>query len=83
MSAATFPPDIDFPYSLRVCAVLDNVTSVPSRGCKDKALVSCSVASIFGRQQLLHTGTRAFSLIPEGRPGLTRYTLTIAQLHSF
>ena len=43
--AATFPPDIVFPYSLRVCVLVERTTSVPSSACKERALANCSVAS--------------------------------------
>ena len=43
--AATLPPDIVFPYSLSVCVLVDRTTSVPSRGCNERAFVNCSVAS--------------------------------------
>lgn len=43
---ATRPPDTVLPYSLRVCVVLLRATSVPSRGWRDRAVMSCSVASI-------------------------------------
>ena len=46
--AATFPPPRVFPYSFRVCVLVDIGTSVPSNGCRDRAFVSCSVASEFG-----------------------------------
>jgi hypothetical protein len=43
--AATLPPVIVFPYNLSVCVEVDSATSVPSRGWRERVLVSCSVAS--------------------------------------
>jgi hypothetical protein len=43
--AATLPPLIVLPYSLSVCVDGCRGTSVPSSGCRESALMSCSVAS--------------------------------------
>lgn len=43
--ATTLPPPTVFPRSFRVCVVWLTGTSVPSKGCKESVLASCSVAS--------------------------------------
>ena len=43
--AATRPPDTVLPKSLRVWVLLLRATSVPSRGCRERVEMSCSVAS--------------------------------------
>ena len=44
-NAATLPPLRVLPYSLSVWVLVERVTSVPSSGWRDRAFVSCSVAS--------------------------------------
>jgi len=46
MLATTLPPVTVFPKSLRVWVVVLIGISVPSSGCNERVLVSCSVASI-------------------------------------
>ena len=72
--AATLPPPSVFPYSLSVCVLVDIGTSVPSSGCNDRALVSCSVAS--ARASLAHFATIEDEI-------LTCYTLRATQLQCF
>ena len=45
--ATTLPPVTVLPKSLRVWVVVLMGMSVPSSGCKERVLVSCSVASIY------------------------------------
>jgi hypothetical protein len=45
IKAATFPPITDLPYNLSVWVLVVRAISVPSSGCSERALVSCSVAS--------------------------------------
>jgi hypothetical protein len=44
--AATLPPVIVLPYNLSVCVLVLRAMSVPSSGCRERVLVSCSVASV-------------------------------------
>lgn len=46
MRAATRPPNTVFPNNFRVCVLLLRATSVPSRGWRESAEISCSVASV-------------------------------------
>src|ERR1700712_376562 len=70
MLATTLPPVTVLPKSLRVWVVVLIGTSVPSSGCNERVLVSCSVASIqINSLHLVHKDNQ-----------LTCYTLHIAEL---
>lgn len=45
--ATTLPPLTVLPKSLRVCVLWLTGTSVPSSGCRERILASCSVASVY------------------------------------
>jgi hypothetical protein len=55
---ATLPPVIVLPYNFSVCVLVDRLTSVPSRGCRESVWGSCCVASTAHRSLVKQKMTR-------------------------